>query len=42
MLETLAANLLITVLGEIAADGIQATNIAVTMNSYHPFHPWVP
>jgi hypothetical protein len=42
MIETLAANLLIMLLGEIAADGIRAGNVAVTIDSYHPIHPWTP
>lgn len=41
-LERLATNMLFSVLGEIAADGINATNIAVTINRYSPVHPWVP
>lgn len=42
MVENLATNMLLSVLGELAADGIHATNIAVTINGYDPIHPWVP
>ncbi len=42
MIETLAGNLLLSLLGELAADGIQAGNITITMDSYHPVHPWTP
>jgi hypothetical protein len=42
MIETLAANLLMSLLGEIAADGIQAGHVTVTIDKYHPIHPWVP
>ncbi len=42
MLEHLATTMLLSVLGELAADGIRATNIAVTINGYNPVHPWVP
>lgn len=41
-IEHLATNMLMSVLGEIAADGIRATNIAVTIDGYDPIHPWVP
>ena len=42
MLEHFATNLLLSLLGELAADGIHATNIAVTINCHDPVHPWVP
>lgn len=42
MLEHLATNMLLSVLGELAADGIRATNIAVKINGYDPVHPWAP
>lgn len=42
MLECLASNMLASVLGELAADGIRATNVALTINGYDPVHPWVP
>ena len=42
MIERLATNMLLSVLGELAADGIRATNIAVTINGYNPVHSWVP
>lgn len=41
-LEHLATNMLLSVLGELAADGIHATDIAITINGYGPVHPWVP
>ncbi|MDA8314562.1 MAG: hypothetical protein M0010_05230 [Actinomycetota bacterium] len=42
MLERLAGNMLCCVLGELAADGIHATTVAVTINGYNPVHPWAP
>lgn len=42
IVEHLATSMLLNLLGELAANGIGATNIAVQINGYEPAHPRVP
>lgn len=42
MIEQFATTMLLSMLGELAADGLRAVHIAVTINGYQPDHDWLP